>query len=179
MACSYIIHGLTNDCKPSLGGIKEIWIHAYGSDVFNVDGRITDNISGGTTGHTYTVTGITASGWTKFDLRKNTASMTSTAQIDDANGVNFVETELNLIFTKMETAKRIEIASLMLNDSAVIVKDCNGVRYALGIDNPVRATASTGESGTAKTDGNKYTITLKDDALEYPMMLADSVADPS
>ena len=57
---------------------------------------------------------------------------------------------------------------LFSNKLAVIVKDCNGVYWYLGKDEPVVSSAGTGETGTARSDGNKYTVTLQDTSLSYP-----------
>lgn len=180
MSCTALtIKGISNDCGLSKGGIRNVWIHKYpeSGTMFTQDAKAsTDNISGASTGYTYTVTALTeTTGWKKFGFRKNTGSMTSTATIDDANGVCYVTTELNLVFTKMDTPKRVELVSLMLDDVCVIVEDCNGVFYALGVEEPVRMTAGTGETGTAKADGNKYSVTLTDEQGEFPPMLADNV----
>ena len=94
--------------------------------------------------------------------------MTSTLNVDPANGVNYVSTDLVLVFNRMETLKRIEVAALALGDLAVIVKDSNGLYWYLGKDEPVVSTAGSGETGTARGDGNKYSVTLQDTSATYP-----------
>ena len=49
-----------------------------------------------------------------FVFRKETGNFTSTINSDDAAGTTFVQSEIVLQFTKQETAKRLEIAALML-----------------------------------------------------------------
>ena len=44
----------------------------------------------------------------------------------------------------METAKRLEIGSLLIGNVAMIVKDGNGIYWYLGKDYPVTASAGTG-----------------------------------
>ena len=158
MSCtSYTLKGITNDCSTSKGGIREVYIADWAKDIFTVGES--DN----------TVTALKAeTKWFKYYIKKNTSSFASTATIDLANGVNYVSTELNLIFTKMETSKRIEMSALLLNDVAVLVVDANNKAWCLGKDNPVNATAGTAESGTAATDGNKYTLTLNDESDTFP-----------
>lgn len=164
MACTQTLAGLINDCAKSLGGIKEVALADY------VEGAGQVAASGNTiTGFT---TGVT---WHKYYFRKNTGSMTSTLNVDDAAGVNYVSTELNLVFTKMDTTKRIEMTALATADVMAVVTDCNGTRFFLGKDNPVTCSAGAGETGTAKGDGNRYTITLTDDSETYPFTLEDSV----
>lgn len=111
----------------------------------------------------------------KYAFRKGTGSMTSTLNADPANGVNFVTTELLLQFNKMETTKRVEMAALAVNELVVIVKDNNGVYWMLGYDEGVSASAGDGQTGTARTDANRYTITLQDNSHEFPYEVLESV----
>lgn len=105
--------------------------------------------------------------------------MTSTLNVDSANGTNYVSTELVMQFNRMETAKRIAISALALSDVCAIVEDANGNRYALGISEPVNATAGSGQTGQAKGDGNFYSITLTDEHNEFPALLkADLTVSP-
>lgn len=164
MACNQTLAGLVNDCSSSMGGIKHVWLADYVDNAAGVDSATTE------------VTGFTsAATWHKYYFRKNTASMTSTLNIDDANGVNYVSTELALVFSKMDTTKRIEMAALATADVMAVVEDANGVRYFLGEENPVACTAGGGETGTAKGDGNRYTLTLTDENKSYPRIIAASV----
>ena len=158
MACTQILSGIQNDCSTSMGGISTVYIANY-ADVTSV------------TASTDKITAITMSSSAKFkqyEFKKGTGSMTSTLTVDPANGINYVTTDLVLAFSRMETAKRIEVAALALGELAVIVKDCNGVYWYLGKDEPVVSSAGTGETGTARSDGNKYTVTLQDTSLTYP-----------
>ena len=169
MSCtSYTLKGINNDCSTSKGGIREIYIADWQKDIFTV---------GDSAG---TVTALKAeTQWYKYYVKRNTSSFTSTATIDQANGVNYVSTELALVFTKMETSKRIEMSALLLNDVAVLVTDANGKTWCLGKDNPVNATAGTGETGTAATDGNKYSLTLTDESDTFPFEYSGELPTPA
>ena len=169
MSCTaYTLKGITNDCSTSKGGIREIYIADWQKDIFTV---------GDSAG---TVTALKAeTQWYKYYIKKNTSSFTSTATIDLANGVNYVSTELTLVFTKMETSKRIEMSALLLNDVAVLVVDANNKVWCLGKDNPVNATAGTAESGTAASDGNKYTLTLTDESDTFPFEYSGELPTPA
>lgn len=164
MACSQVLHGIGLDCSNSMGGIRKVWIASYP-----------------TSGAPYTISSdvVTALNsnleWHTFSFKKNTGSMTSTLTVDPANGVNYVSTEVVLQFSRMETAKRVAIAALALSDVVVIVEDCNGQRFALGASEAVNVTAGTGQTGTAKGDGNYYQITLTDEFDTFPPMLSDDV----
>lgn len=105
--CNQTLGGITLDCTNSLGGIRRVFIANYG-DVTNVEVGDGDVIG---------VENITMSGDAKFksyQFRKQTGSMTSTLTVDETAGINYVSTELSLVFTKMETPKRIEMAAIAM-----------------------------------------------------------------
>ena len=77
-------------------------------------------------------------------------------------------TDLVLQFLKMDTAKRIEMSALSVNELVAIVKDANGIYWYLGMDEAISATAGDGATGTARGDGNRYTITLQDNSSTFP-----------
>lgn len=158
MACNQTISGIVQDCATSKGGVAEVYLANY-EDVTDV--AVTDN----------KVTGITMASGKKFKryyFRPGTSSMTSTLNIDNAAGVNFVQTLLTMLYSRMETTKRVEMSALAVNDLRAIVKDANGVFWLLGEEEPVVANAADGQTGTAKTDANRYSITLEDNNSTFP-----------
>lgn len=158
MACNQTISGIVQDCATSKGGVAEVYLANY-EDVTDV--AVTDN----------KVTGITMASGKKFHryyFRPGTSSMTSTLTIDNAAGVNFVQTLLIMLYSRMETTKRVEMSALAVNDLRAIVKDANGVFWLLGEEEPVIANAGDGQTGTAKTDANRYSITLEDNNSTFP-----------
>lgn len=158
MSCSQTLGGLPLDCGTSLGGIKRVYIAKY-SDV----GEIVPGADG-----IITSIPVTGDKFKAYNFRKQTGSMTSTLTVDETAGINYVSTEVVLVFTKMETAKRIEMSALALGKLAVIVEDSNGTFWYLGADDYVSASAGGGNTGTAKGDANSYTITLKDESKTFP-----------
>lgn len=159
MGCAnQTITGIEKDCSTSKGGINVVYLANY-DDVTAVEtseGKIT---------------GITLAEQKKFltyNFRKGTGSMSSTLNVDPANGVNYVTTDLVLQFLKMDTAKRIEMSALAVNELVAIVKDANGIYWYLGMDEAISATAGDGATGTARGDGNRYTITLQDNSSTFP-----------
>lgn len=167
--CNQALAGITLDCTTSLGGIKTVYIANYG-DVTNV---ATDESTG-------MVTGITmAEGATfkPYQFRKQTGSMTSTLNVDETAGINYVSTELSLVFTKMETAKRVEMSALAIGQLAVIVEDSNNKFWYLGMNDYVSSTAGGASTGTAKGDQNAYTLTLTDEAITYPYEVQKSAVE--
>lgn len=162
--CNKSLAGISLDCSTSMGGIKKVYIANYTADglfQLGADGNVSAITS---TARFY-----------EYNFRKNTGSMTSTLNVDSTNGINYVTTEVVLQFNKMDTVKRIEISALALNDLIAIVEDCNGVRYALGVEEPLNASAGTGQTGQNKTDGNFYQITLTDENSSFPPIVPSSV----
>lgn len=166
MSCtSYALKGLPRDCSTSMGGIKTVYIANY-NDVTSVD--VADE----------KITGVTMAEGAKFNqyhLRKGAGSFSSTATIDATNGVNFVTTDLVFNMLKMDTVKRVEMTALSVNELVCIIEDANGVCWYLGKDEAVTATAGTGATGTARTDGNMYSITLQDTSSTFPYEIDKSV----
>lgn len=168
MSCAnQTITGIEKDCSTSKGGINVVYLLNY-DDVTAVE--TTEGV----------ITGITVAEGKKFlayNFRKGTGSMTSTLNVDPANGVNYVTTDLALTFLKMDTAKRIEMSALAVNELVAIVKDANGVYWYLGMDEAIAATAGDGATGTARGDGNRYTITLQDTSSTFPYEVEASVVE--
>ena len=160
MACSQVLNGIAADCQTNVGGVREVYIANY-SDVTAIEVDDSSNMI-------KTITMADTAKFKKYAFKKNTSSMTSTLNVDPANGVNFVQTDLSLVFAKQETVKRMEIAKLSLGELRVIVLDANGKYWFLGQEEFVSATAGTAETGVNRTDGNKYTITLTDYSSSYP-----------
>lgn len=167
MPCIQTLSGLTRDCSSNMGGIVEALIANF-DDVTGV--TVSDGIIN-------TISMASAAKFKRYSFAKNTGSLTSNYNIDAASGVKYVTTDLLLQFNRMETAKRVEITALALGDLVVIVKDANGKYWYLGKDEPVNASAGDGQTGTARGDANRYTITLQDESKEMPYEVDSSIVD--
>ncbi len=165
MSCVQILSGIQVDCEPSIGGLKVVYI-ANHTDV--VDFTVTD-------GQISSITMAEGKPFKTYSFRRNTANMTSTLSVDPTNGTS-VSTDVVLSFLKQDTQKRIEISALSIGELVLIVQDGNGRYWFLGKDMPVMASAGGAESGTAYTDGNRYTITLQDNSKDYPYEIKTSPA---
>ena len=148
-----------------MGGITEVLL-ANREDVSAVTAD---------TGKVTEITMASSAKFKRYTFARNTGSMTSTYTIDQASGVRYVTTDLLLQFNRMETAKRVEISALAVNDLVAIVKDANGIYWYLGYDEPVNASAGDGQTGTARGDANRYTITLQDNSKEMPMEVDSTI----
>lgn len=160
MACTQTLSGISASCETNVGGIREVYICNFGEvESYEVDA---------TTHLIDTITMASGKKFQKYCFKKNTSSLTSTLNVDPANGVNFVQTDLNMVFAKQDTTKRMEIAALSLGEVTVIVLDANGKYWGFGFDEFAAATAGTAETGVNRTDGNKYTITISAYEASYP-----------
>lgn len=167
MPCIQTLSGLTRDCSSNMGGIVEALIANF-DDVTGV--TVTDGIIS-------TISMASSAKFKRYSFAKNTGSLTSNYNIDAASGVKYVTTDLLLQFNRMETAKRVEITALALGDLAIIVKDANGKYWYLGKDEPVNASAGDGQTGTARGDANRYTITLQDESQEMPYEVDSAIVE--
>ena len=157
--CVQTLAGIARDCESNAGGIREAYIANYADDMFTSASGVITGVSSAAT-------------WYHYTFKKDTGNFTSTLNVDNANGVNYVSTEINLVFSRMETLKRLEMKALSLGDLCVVIKDANGKFWGFGDEEPVNASAGTGETGTARGDRNAYSITLLDNASSYPMELS-------
>lgn len=174
MACNTIREFTYDACSPNIGGIKNVWLADYPENAENavtfkiVETEGDNKLVGGS------VSGF-AEGiiWQKYPMRKNTCSMTSTLN-NSTDGASYVTTELAMVFSKMEARKRLAIQALAIGECMAVVEDSNGEMWFLGADAPLTATAGGGETGTAKGDANRYTLTLTDESLGMPYTLDES-----
>ena len=164
MPCNAVKQFEMDLCQANLGGIKAIWLANYVEGAAQVSTE-----SGATEG---VITGFTSGvTWTRYPMRKNAASMTSTLNTS-TDGAVYVSTELVMNFSRMEAPKRLAIQALALGECMALVEDSNGTIYFLGKDEPVTCTAGSGQTGQQKTDANQYSITLTDESMEYPFTVA-------
>lgn len=159
MACNQTLNGLVNDCLPSMGGIVEAYVINW-DDVTGV--TVTEN----------QITAITLASSAKFKkyyFKPGSSNFVSTLNVDNTTGVNYVSTDIQLLFSRMDTPKRVEMSALSLVGAAMIVKDGNGIYWYFGQSEPVMASAGDGQTGTARGDANRYSITMQDNNPDWPM----------
>lgn len=172
MACTqYSLKGIARGCKDSIGGIVKVWVNP---DYDTARGSVA--LVEGVGANQAKVTTPDVKGWKVFNFFKNTGSMTSTLNVSESAGSSFT-TEVSLTFMKQDSAKRLEMLGLLLGQCMVIVKDANGKYWVLGWDAPVEASAGTAVTGTASTDLNGFTVTLKDDSKLLPYEVAQGTED--
>ena len=167
MSCIQTLSGLARDCSANMGGILEVLI-ANHDDVTGA--TITDN-------QVTAIAMATSAKFKRYTFARNTGSLTSTYSLDPASGVRYVTSELVLQFNRMETQKRVELTALALGDLVVLCKDANNKWWYLGMNEPVNASSADGATGTARSDANRYQITLQDESLEMPYEVDPEIID--
>ena len=157
---SYTLSGLNAGCKDSVGGIVKVWLADFEAVKWTFEG----------TGSTPSTDDSSA--FKVYNLRKGTASMTSTLTVND-NAGSYFSTEVTMNFLKMENDKRLEVMAMLMGQCTGVVKDRNGKYWAIGIENPLEGSAGTGETGTGASDANQYTVTISVDESELPREITD------
>ena len=170
MGCAKTLAGLDVDCRESVGGIKEVYILGDRKEV-----KV--NLSEDSTAITSITLDADSGKFKPYKFRKQTGSMVSTINTSEENGTTFVQTDVTLVFHKMEAKKRLEISALMVGDCAMLVKDGNNKYWYLGYDEPVTMTAGTAATGTAKGDKNGYDLTLTDLSNSLPYEVSKAIAE--
>lgn len=158
---SYTLSGLAAQCKDSVGGVAKVWLADSASVTWDVS----------TASHTIKPDATTA--FKVYNLRKGSASMTSTLTVND-NAGSYFTTEVAMNFLKMETSKRLEVMAMLMGQTCGIVKDNNGKYWCVGNDNPLEGSAGTAETGTAASDANQYSVTISVDEPELPYEIVDA-----
>lgn len=140
-----------------MGGILEVLLANKSEvEITNTSGKVT------------AITMASSAKFHKYQFAPETASMSSNFQVNAQNGTKYVQTDLLLVFNRMETAKRVEIMAMAQGELVAIAKDANGSYWFLGKDEPLVLSAGDGLTGTARADRNGYSATLQDNSLELP-----------
>lgn len=158
---SYTLKGLNAGCKDSVGGVAKVWLADFSDVEWAVDTS------------THLATTEDTSSFKVYNLRKGAASMTSTLTVND-NAGSYFSTEVAMQFLKMENAKRLEVMAMLMGQCTGVVKDRNGKYWAIGVENPLEGSAGTGETGTAASDANQYSVTISVDDAELPREITDA-----
>lgn len=164
MACA-LTQGYTLDCKDSLGGIKAAWFisHQDVASVTEVEGVVT------------AITKDSGKVFYKYQLVRNTSSVTENVTASVENGTVFYAQELTIILNKLQANTRNEILLLAKNNLMVVLEDANGKYWLLGKDNGLDLTGGSAASGTAQGDRSGYTLTFSGGEKELAPEVASSV----
>jgi hypothetical protein len=149
MPCA-LTQGYVLDCKESIGGIKAVWFIPF-ADVTTIT-----EASGVVT----TITKSSGKVFYKYQLVKQTSSLTENITASVENGTVFYAQELSIILNKLQASTRNEILLLAKNNLLAVVQDGNDKYFLLGKVNGADLTGGNGATGTAFGDRNGYTLTF-------------------
>ena len=167
MACIAFSGGISLNCENNLGGITKVYL----TDFDNID-SIT--ASGGTVSN---ITLATGSVYYEFEFNRNSATLTEDLVKDIAAGSALFQQTLTLTIPRRDVAKRNVLSLLTVRDLSVIAKDGNGFYWYLGENEGMYLSESTSTSGTAKTDGSNYVLTLLGEELDRAQAVDSSIID--
>ena len=165
MACTQTLAGISRDCLPSMGGIKTVWLaNAVKVDTLTI-----------TSGVITAITMLDSEKFKKYEFARGTSSLSSNYAVNAENGTTYVESDLLMVFNRMDTNKRLAITALAQGELVAFVEDNNGEVWYLGKDEPLTINAGDGLTGTARSDRNAYSITLRDNSLEMPLPFTGTI----
>lgn len=191
MACSTIIRGINQVCGSNIGGIRELWIGAFGMvKTFTYEYLPTDpstpvDLEDPTTyvadadGNPIpvSISGVTlatgAETMQKFTFRKGAASATNTLEVSDS-GASFFTNAIQATFPRQDSDKRLSIQSLVEGECVALIKDANGRYWYYGENEPLTVTEGSVETGSQSADANQYSITLNESERRLPLPVADA-----
>lgn len=154
MACSNLTAGFTLDCNDSQGGLEAIFIaNGPTESITETAGVISAITVGGSA--------LAPSDFFKFEVPRQTSSLTETQTASQENGTVTYEQALTMVFNRMEAAKRNQL--LLMGEATnmiAIAKDNNGKYWSIGIERGAYLTTGSSTSGTAYADRNGYEITI-------------------
>lgn len=151
--------GIALDCRDNVGGIEAIYIQNVATSLTIANTPDSGSVPATTIVIDSTPLNATLDTMDKYELVKQTGTLTETGTFSDENGTVFFTSVATGVFNKLDAAKLGELYQLAISAKlCVFVKDNNGVFWMIGNDRGAVATSSTEESGTAYGDRNGLTI---------------------
>ncbi len=144
MACS-ISSGRARGCKENVGGIKNIYLVNFISDL--ADSTITAGVA--------SVSGTPDA--YKFELKGAVNSFEQVGEVSRDNGSVFYNQTLTGVFPSMDASDLEELEDLAKGNPQALVEDYNGNVFIAGYENGLDVQITAG-SGAAMGDLNGFTI---------------------
>ena len=172
MACNQTLTNLNRACsdKNNKGGLyTEIKVAEWDKVTVTYD-QVTGAITG--------ITLAQDASWYTYQFAKGAASFESEYTFDgDTGDKQFCTNNLTINFKKQDASKRTSLVGLCNSEVFVLVKDGNGIWYAMGTEEYVSCTAASSTTGQARTDANQYAVTLSDTTQDYAPIVPQAVID--
>lgn len=157
--------GFQLDCKTASAGIKTIWLVEF-------DAKSTLTKSSGE------ISALTLSGgkaFFKYELEKETASMTWRTIPSTENGTVYYEADLVARLHKVTTAQRNEIKLLAQNRMLAIALDASGDYWLLGADYGAQLQQSESNFGQAFGDFKGHVLNFLHKETDLPCKVQSGV----
>lgn len=164
MSCA-LTQGYTLSCKESIGGIKAVWFIPFGdvSAITQASGIVS------------AITKGAGKVFYKYELVKNTGSVTETVTASVENGTVFYAPELTIILNKLQANTRNEILLLAKNNLIAVFEDSNDKYWLLGKSNGMDITGGTAATGAAQGDRSGYELTFSGGERELAPEVASGI----
>lgn len=160
MACSLTITGRAFPCKTGIGGIKKVWVAAFGVDWDAISGGSVAGLAGTSTATLFS-----------FELTKNSGSLQQTVNSSIENGTVFFEQTLTMVMPIIDASSNDELYELMKGRLSVLVQDSNDNLLIMGYSEGVEVSGGEIGTGTAKGDLNGYNLTfVAHEGLPAPLL---------
>jgi len=165
---SSIIADVTLDCNDiPIGGLTAVYIvrNQHIASFTETDGELTA-ISFGTPNEVVNL---------EFNYKDGFSRFTDVKTVDDAGVVTAVPTVL-VEFPKMTLAKRNAIELLTASGSELVafIETAAGVRHAVGLDFGLWGSEANGQSGTGRSEKNKYDVKLEGEETNLARQIDDA-----
>lgn len=164
MSCTQTLNGIARDCSPNLGGLRSVLLAPY----FNQSLESTDT-------EKLEVSIMETGDYVSYEFPRGTASMTTTATIDEQTGAKFYSTEIALQFNGIDADKLAEVQKVVNGEIAAIVTDNNGKMWVPTTHNPLTASAVEIVTGAQYSDGNRISLTLRVESPYPPFELTTEI----
>lgn len=169
MACTQTLSNITRQCedKKNKGGLHTtVWLANHdevkvtfaNGDISAID-PVGSSIS-----------------WVKFEFAKGGATFETESSFDGETGdYQFSTNNLTINLRKQNAAKRTALNAVLESETFAIVRDANGVYYAMGTEEYVSVTAASATTGTARTDTNQMSVTLTDTTSGFCPQVSEQI----
>jgi len=163
MACNNL-NSILKSCSNNVGGIYNIYIN-------DTDNIVSETVS--TTAHTITAISATTD-FTTFEFKRNVGNVSIEPTIDLINGSTFYTATVSLVFHRREASKSRALTILAEGQRYLnmIFLDANGLYWYV---DHLQLTGGAEETGTAKADGSKYTVTFVAEMSTRPYLVDSSI----
>jgi len=155
MSCSNITAGVLNGCSSNQGGLEAIFIANGPVESYT-------EAAGVVTAITVGAVALTPSDFFKFEVPRQTSSISETATGDVSAGtVTYAQTAI-VVLNQLQASTRDQLALIFQATSLVVIaKDNNGKMWSIGLSRGAYGQSATTTSGVNYQDPSRYEITIE------------------